>query len=442
MHRLGWFIAIYASLLIGGTAGAQPLRVLTIGDSLTEEYRFEGVFSGPEIEGVPNPVANTRNWVEIVAARRATNISFGSFDPNLFAYSDFRDGGYAYNFGVPSFTTVNWMEVIDWPSVSSSDWAYKLACMRTHDELVEQLEEENIGVVVIFLGGNDLKSDYGGIFNDAVPPALLQDAVANLEEIVGFVRDGNASVPIVICTFPDIGATPIVSERYPEPVKRARARQRIADANAAVIALAARVGAQVARIDHLTDRIFDESPFHLNGYVMQYPTNPQNPPDHLFCHDGFHPSTVGQALIGNLVLDAINRATGAAVPLMTNREILGPVLGLNPDQPYLTWADAAGGMMENPDGDASPNLIEYLLGTPPRTAGNPFSFAANGTFSFTPLADRLRFATLSVMESGTLANDWTPVPQQRITRAPDGAWQVVPDGRTQNFYRLLATPKP
>lgn len=441
MHRSVRVTAVSAFLLLFHSAGAQPLQILMIGDSLTEEYRFEGIFSGPEVAGVPNPVANTRNWVEIVADRRSSTVSFGSFDPNFFKYSDFRNGGYANNYGVPAFTTGNWMDVID-GSGPGGNAAYLLGCIRTHDSLTNNLGKPALGAVVIFLGGNDLKSDYGGIFHDADPPALLQDTVANLRKIAEFVRDENPTIPLVICTFPDIGATPEVAGKYTDPRNLARARQRIADANAAVIALAGTLGAQVARVDTLTDRIFDEHPFHLNGTVFQYPPDPANPPGHLFCRDGFHPSTVGQALIGNLILDAVNRATGRSIPLMTNREILGDVLGLNPDQPYLTWAGGAGGMTDNPDGDSSPNLIEYLLGTLPGTADTPFSFSASGGLSFRPLAERTRFADLGVMESGTLNNDWAPVPAQRITVAPDGTWQVAPNGSGRNFYRLSATPKP
>lgn len=436
-----WFV------VAGQMAWSQPLKILTIGDSLTEEYRFEGVFSGPVIAGVPNPIANTRNWVEIVADRRSADVSFGSFDPNFAAYSDFRDGGYAHNYGVPSFTTTHWVGVIHWedlPNGSLSEILYKAGAMRTHDKLVDNLTKSGIGVVVIFLGGNDLKSDYSGIFNDAAPPALLQNAITNLGEIVGFVRQHNATVPLVICTFPDIGATPVITTKisYADPAKRTRARQRIQDANTAVMSYATSVGAQVARIDFLTTRIFDEPQFHQNGTVFQYPPDDANPPDRLFCHDGFHPSTIGQALIGNLVLDAINRATGLSVPQMTNREILGNVLGLNPDQPYLTWAGTAGGTTDNPDGDGFPNLVEYLLGTSASVADTPLSFTANGGLSFRPLEAPARFAALGIQESGTMANDWATVPQSRITILPDGTWEIAPNGAAKNFYRLTATPRP
>lgn len=74
--------------------------------------------------------------------------------------------------------------------------------------------------------------------------------------------------------------------------------------------------------------------------------------------DGFHPATVAQALLADILLDALNRATGRSIPRLTNREILGEVLGLDPGQPYLDWAGPAGGFTADPDGDGLPNLAD------------------------------------------------------------------------------------
>ena len=422
------------------TAGAAPLKVMAIGDSLSEEYRFETVFSAPQ--STPLGPSNTENWVQLLSERRSADVSFGGYEPSMFQYPDFRDGGYEYNFGVPSFETVTWVDVIN---STLSDFLSgdpeRTFRYTTKREIIRQLDEEDIDVVVIFLGGNDQYGDYDLIFEEPQTPALLADAVTNIGKIHQFIRNNHSSVPIIICTFPDIGATQEISSVYTDPALRVRARQRIADANAAVVAKAAQLGATVARIDQLTDRIFDESPFHLNGTVMQYEPHPDNPPDRIFCHDGFHPSTMGQALIGNLIMDAINRATGRSIALFTNREILGPILGLNPDQPYLAWAGSAGGMTANPDGDEMQNLVEYVLGTSGTVADSPLVFSGNGALSFPTSTAGLRFADLKVMESMTLGNDWAPVPQGRIS-VVNGTWSVAPKGTAKNFYRLEATPKP
>ncbi len=103
---IGWIGCI--ALACGGL-GAQPMRILSIGDSLTEEYRFETPFSGPKTEGsdIPAIDANTHNWPEIISEYRSQYLSFGSYAPNLLDYRDFRDAGYKYNYGIPGFTADN-----------------------------------------------------------------------------------------------------------------------------------------------------------------------------------------------------------------------------------------------------------------------------------------------------------------------------------------------
>ena len=125
-----------------------------------------------------------------------------------------------------------------------------------------------------------------------------------------------------------------------------------------------------------------------------------------------------------------HRATASAIPRFANREILGPVLGLNPDQPYLDWAAGVGDLLANPDGDGLPNLAEYLLGTSPTHAGSPFAFTANGLMSFVPSVTAQNFAALVVEESSNLST-WLPVPSARITVAENGAWQVAPSGASR-----------
>ena len=147
-----------------------------------------------------------------------------------------------------------------------------------------------------------------------------------------------------------------------------------------------------------------------------------------------------QALIADIFVDALNRATTSTIPRIANREILGDVLGLNPDQPYLDWAAGTGGFLANPDGGA-PNLAKFALATSPPLAEPPFVFAADGQMRFIPSAAAQDFATLVVEESTDLAT-WLPVPSARISVAADGAWQVAPSGGTRDFYRLAVTPRP
>ena len=426
-----WFAAAAFS-----TLHAAPLRVLAIGDSMTEEYAFELPFSAPD-SNPANP--NTDNWPDILTNYRATWLSLGSYRSALLSWLDLRDGGYQYNYGVPGFTTTDWVGVCQatFLDTFSSDPIIVLR-YPTQVGLINNLAK--VDAVVIFLGGNDLKSNYTGIYSDPQPPALLAQVVTNLASIHDFVRS-HTSLPIIIATVPDIGATPDVSGKYTDPTLRLQARSRIAAMNAALIAMATARGASVARIDTLTDRIFDHVPFQLNGTVFIYPPNPDNSPRPMFCKDGFHPATMAQTLIADIFVGALNCATASAIPRFANREILGPVLGLNPDQPYLDWAAGAGDFLANPDGDGLPDLTEYVLGTSPTHANSPFVFAVGGRMRFTPSLTAQNFAALVVEESSDLGT-WLPVPTARITVAADGAWEIAPTGGGRDFYRLAVTPRP
>ena len=210
--------------------------------------------------------------------------------------------------------------------------------------------------------------------------------------------------------------------------------------NAAIVSMATARGATVARVDQLTDLVFDQIPLHLNGTVFTLIPDPENPPHAAFCKDGFHPSTMPQALIADILIDAINRATGRTIPRLYNRGILGPLLGLDPDQPYLDWAGNVGGFGADPDGDGLPNLTEFLMGSAPDVAGTPYLFGPGGTMDFPVSNEALRFASLTVEESVTLGS-WSPVPPERITVLPDSSWSVRPSGAARTFYRLAVTPR-
>lgn len=427
-----WFVVLACPPLLG-----TPLKVLAIGDSLTEEYAFELPFSAPDSDPLD---ANMENWPEILSARRAATFTQGSYSSSLFSYPDLRNGGYRYNYGVPGFKTADWIAVFQstFSDIFSGDPVTALR-YPTRQALLGHLDD--VGVAVVFIGGNDLRSAYGGIFNDPQAPPALAQTVSNIAYIHDYLRNRAAALPIVIATVPDVGATADIAGKYTDPAKREQARARIAAMNVSIIAMAATRGATVARIDRVADRIFDQVPMDLNGTEFIYAPSPENSPRPVFCKDGFHPATMVQAFIANELLVALNLATGSAIPLLENREILGPILGLDPDQPYLDWAGAAGGFLENPDGDGLPNLAEFVLATSPSVASAPFVFESGGLMHFATSAAAQEFAAITVEESPTLTT-WQPVPADRVAITPDGVWQISPPAAARAFYRLAVRPKP
>jgi len=423
-----------------GMTQAAPLRILAVGDSLTEEYAYELTFSAPDSDQTN---ANVRNWPELLRIYRPTEASLGPYEPTAFSYGDLRDAGHEWNFGIPGMTIRNWIVLLatDDPFNPPSGEALGYGYYVTRSALIDQLPSAE--VIVIVLGANDLKQDYNDIFNGTEPANFYTLITARLGSIHDWIRQRRPTTPIVIATIPDVGATPVIANTYSDPVRRASARAKIATLNQNIINLAATKHATVARLDQLTDRVFDENPFQINGTVFTLAGNPENPPDRVFCKDNFHASTVAQALITNTILTACTTATGRAVTQFSNREIL-TLLGLNPDAPYNTWAAAypgLGAQTADDDRDGVQNLVEYALGTSPKQFGRPFTFPSPTTLRFGTSATALRYASLSVMESTNLST-WSAVPAGRITVGGDGTWTVAPSGVAKTFYRLTAVPRP
>ena len=351
---------------------------------------------------------------------------------------------------MPSFTTVDWQRVINKTSYDPfEDDAMDLLDYETRDEVIYQLFYGSIQVAVIFLGGNDLKNDYNDIFNDTESANFFPGILQRLQNIHGFVRNTRAQLPIVVCTIPDVGATPNVNGTYNDPVKAASTRAKIAAFNQSIEdTFAPLYRTEVARIDELTDLVFDLMPFHLNGTVFTIEGDPENPPDRVFCRDDFHPNTVAQALIANQIIGAVNEfspITSKTVTPFPDREILQNLLGLDPDQPYLDWVSGYSltgtGPDDDDDRDGLPNLVEMTLGTRPDEFSSPLTGDWKTGLSWTPDPVGTRYARLFAEESVNLSG-WTPVPEMRISEN-DGTTTVHPaPGLPSSFVRLNAEARP
>jgi lysophospholipase L1-like esterase len=439
------------SLALALPAAAAPLRVLAIGDSMTEEYAFELPFSAP----ASNPAnANARNWPELFRIFRPAELSLGPYEATLGSYLDLRNAGHEWNFGIPGTTLVNWKNLLyNTPSAADDD-DLALAYGITRNSLEDEIWSAQ--AAVILLGANDLKKAYNDLFNDTenatIPPGepdYFETLLARLNDIHAWLRFHRPNLPLVVGTVPDVGATPQISAIYNLPSRQATTRAKIAGFNQSIIAWAAGKSPPpaIARLDLLSDRLFDELPFHLNGTAFTLAGSQENPPLQVFCRDGFHVSTVGQALIANEIMAALETATGRDLTPFPNREILRNLLGQDPDQPYLDWIAAAGlggsGMDQDPDGDGFPNLAEFLLDTPPGSFGRPLagSFSPGWSLGWRPSAAALRFGSLSAEESPDL-RQWMPVPAARTTLGSDGTVAVTPAAGARGFVRLRAAPRP
>lgn len=437
---------LFGALALLTASDAAPLKILTIGDSLTDEYGGASriVFSATATN--PDHVI-ARNWVELLETFRADEIEFGAFADR----GDLRSTGYQWNFGIVGTTTTNWLELVTTDSpfdIPDDDFAFNFLYYNTRNSLIDQLPA--VDIVLIFLGGNDFKRNYSPIFNDTEDPSYLPNILNRLNLLHTFVRQQRPNVPIIVATVPDVGATPEVYSTYNVLSKQLATRAKIATFNENLAEFfESKTTTAVARVDKLTDQVLDivlgltPGPFHLNGYPFEIPGNPELSLDRVFTRDNFHPHTVAQALIANEIIHAINGFFPGAVTPFAHREILAGMLGFDPDQPYLDWVapyalDAAG-PDDDPDGDGLPNLAEMTLGIAPDTPSSPFAGSWPAGISWTP-ADT-RYAALVAEESADL-DVWTAIPGVRLSINGSQVTATPPPAAERQFIRFRATPRP
>ncbi len=439
--------AAVASVLLPFALPAAPQHVLVLGDSLSEEYAFELPFSAPDSAPF---AANLRNWVELLAATRPAEVSFGSYDGHLAAYPDYRDGGHAFNWAVPGFKTTDLVELIN-PSLFPRDELELLDAL-SYPKLRSQLKND-VAWVVIFCGGNDLSSLYAELAAGTATPAQLAAIRDNLAATIDFVRAQNAALRIVLVNAPDIGVTPAVQARGATPEARAVATVGIASLNTMLAALAADRGIALADSFALTRRAAEAAPFRLNGTVFLPTAHPENDPHYLFAKDGFHAATVLQALIANEILRAMNARYGAGFTPLSGPEIL-VTLGLDPDQPLRDWLAAAAlpadtAPTADPDTDGLPLLTEFALGLSPTQpdaaplrAIPPTDPDSVARFEY-PLDHSGGYALTSVEWTADLAGPWQPVPTEWISAGSTANEVTLPAAAGPRvFLRLRSTLAP
>ncbi len=408
--------SLFLSLTLIAVSSASPIKLLVIGDSQSEEYAFEVPFSAPDSSPL---VANTQNWIEILAEHRAEELDFGSYENQLFSYPDLRNGGYALNWGVPTAETETWAQV------ASSSIFQDQEFLSSKFQLTQQLPE--VDAIIIILGGNDASSEYRGLYQNTPPSNWPAQIVANLKTLIDFIQEWTNS-PIHLANIPDVGETTRFITRFPDAEKRAIATGHIRQANEAIAELSQDEGTSLINFFSLTETLSSDGPIRI-GNVEFFPfPNSENAPRHLLCKDGFHPSTSIQCLLANLILEKLE-----LTPL-TEDEILGDILNIPPDadDDYLSWINALTtetSFLTDPDGDGLPNLGEYALGKMPHQADAPL-------FQYEPLSERSSKVQTRPMSSNDLIN-WQE--SDGVTEAPSGVFTI---NSTLPFSRLEFTLTP
>lgn len=289
----------------GAPARSGALKFGAMGDSITDEYRFDAYGR-----------SGAKNWVEILAATR--NTKFGPF--SRASLGEPRLAGYA----------ANWAR----DGATSDDMVRQQL-----PGLANQVRRGQVNAAWIFIGANDYFNYAKGV-SPLSPPTASEAASAlakietrlddNLTTAVRTLMAANPSTRLVIGTLPDLRQLPAVATlaQIPaiSPLFEAAAAS-ISQFNARVRALAAEDPTHIAVAD--LDAMFKSAAqaagatgkLNVGGQAIDVRT-PGDAPTHLFLSDGVHLGTVGQGLIANLFLQTVDNAFNVKIRLLKPAEIL------------------------------------------------------------------------------------------------------------------------
>ncbi len=295
---VSWLLAIPRIEAVGADSNARFSfsGIGVIGDSYSDEYAFYS----------PDR-ATARNWVEILD--RARGIPFGSYTDS--SRGEPRNQGFAFNWARSDAETATMIRD------------------GQHKGLAAQVASGQVGIVVVFAGGNDFIHALQSPNPDDALRRALPRAVANYRTIVDTVRDARPDVRVLLLTVPDIMELPefkakVRSGRLPEKT-RDLCRATVHAFNLKVRDLATHHD-RTALLDlEFISRMaipLGQGKAVVGGKVLDK-EHPANAPAHLFLADERHMGTYGQGVFAKLIVDTLNIRFRTGIPTLSYQEIYG-----------------------------------------------------------------------------------------------------------------------
>jgi lysophospholipase L1-like esterase len=187
-----------------------------------------------------------------------------------------------------------------------------------------------VDAISLIVGANDVFSHLpilvGGHPGEFVP-TFVTDVTSNIAHTLDVLQAAGARV--VVSNLPDVAGAPgyqlFVAQTFGSfaPLVLEETTVAIAEANQEIGALAGERGVPLIDLFGLTE--LGRAPFTVGGVAI---TDPYSP-------DHFHPNTVGQAILGNAVLEALH--DGYHVPLqplrLSDQEVLAEA-GIDPGRDH------------------------------------------------------------------------------------------------------------
>jgi hypothetical protein len=461
---------------------AAPVRAaeqcVTLGDSLTFAYEaefgfeisiiFVGTFGdgfGPEV----------RNWIEILndIEYRNDHFDIGGRDEFSLVFNDllFR---HEYNWALPGLKIEELRSFMAGQTSFSDlvgadlDLSLLLSLSNLDQNTAFQLSDLEAQIqttaerLVFFIGGNDVRSVYGGIYDGDSPGTFVADFISDAEEILDRVLTLNPNLEIVVVNVPHIGITPDVKNSWPtDPVKTERVTAVLRDLNQQLAGLATARGLGYADVFTPTLSLLGPAPLCIHGIPFFNSGSTTGDLDFVWLNGeysaNFHPNTNAQTLIANEIIDAFNTRYQTGIAPLTATEILSDLHGRSAaeiDMPFVTWMSNYGltGLpaSDDSDGDGIPASVEFATGLNPTLRDSRKISSAwidNGGTPALDLSYPIRLPvssrySLTPAYSADLTTPFAPFTILPATGVDGLAHAVLPLSGGKGFMRLESTVEP
>jgi phospholipase/lecithinase/hemolysin len=294
-HRT--LLMIVAAMLVSfaQARAGQPGGIGVMGDSYSDEYQF-----------YPPDRATARNWVEILVATRGLN--FGGFSREN--RGEPRNQGYEYNWARSDATT--------------SD----MIATGQHTGLAAQVARGEVGVVFVFIGGNDFISALHSEDPAAALAAALPLALKNYRTAVDTILAASPDVKLVVATLPDIRDLP----EFAGPLEDGLISRELAGAFTAAlwryntqIRVLAASEPRAALLDlDLTTRaakLVSREFVCIGGRRVDL-RHTSNDLGCFFLADVRHPGTLGQGILARMFVQSVNAKFGTGIEPLNDHEVV------------------------------------------------------------------------------------------------------------------------
>ena len=431
---------------------ASPIRIGSLGDSLTDEYQFYA----------PDRTA-AQNWVEILSSLRSSQVTFGDFSTTT--RGETRNQGYAQNWA-RSGATATGVDVagagttfLEQYNGNSSTGAPGL--------LTQPGGLSNVDVVTILIGGNDYESRLSQILNYTITQsdvgsglstviggqilnALIQvefDVITGVGNAIDAIRAQNPNIPIILISTPDVGDTPLVVDANATlntylPADKQNLLVNTFHAFAGTITTALGSLAAQDKVNFVDlDNLFNS--FIANPYVDGIYIDPTaGGPEYtdMFVGDSFHPGTVAQSILANAIIAQLNAIFPNAVQPLSNSEILANAQAVQPVT-KLSLTSSTGSTTPGSPITFTAQVMSFPNINSTTTEQNFSTLPPTGTVSFIDVAqgNKILFTT-SLRPVGIGPNYTQSVATFTTNSLGQGVHEIVAVYNGDSIYPTATTP--